>query len=138
MMFFEGNSGTILLLVDLSAAFDTVDINKLLHILENDIGIRGTALLWFKSFLFGRTQCVKIENSLSDTLPVLFGVPQGSVLGPVLFNIYASSLSLIIKNFGFNTSGYADDNNAYNTFALTFQYNIITKQLPDLLNQIKE
>ena len=135
---FEGNSGTILLLIDLSAAFDTVDINKLLHILENDIGIRGTALLWFKSFLFGRTQCVKIENSLSDTLPVLFGVPQGSVLGPVLFNIYASSLSLVIKNFGFNTSGYADDNNAYNTFALTFQYNIITKQLPDLLNQINE
>lgn len=135
---YESNSATIVLLIDLSAAFDTVDIDKLLNILENDIGIRGTALLWFQSFLRGRTQCVKIENSLSDTLPVLFGVPQGSVLGPILFNIYASSLSLVIKNFGFNTSGYADDNNAYNSFALSFQYNIIAKQLPDLLNQIYE
>jgi hypothetical protein len=135
---FESNSATIVLLIDLSAAFDTVDIDKLLNILENDIGIRGTALIWFESFLRGRTQCVKIENFLSDTLPVLFGVPQGSVLGPILFNIYASSLSLVIRNFGFNTSGYADDNNAYNSFALSFQYNIIAKQLPDLLNQIHE
>ena len=135
---FDGNSATVLLLIDLSAAFDTVDIDKLLNILENDIGIKGTALLLFKSFLTGRTQCVKIENILSDTIPVLFGVPQGSVLGPILFNIYISSLSLLIKNFGFNTSGYADDNNAYQSFALTFQYHVISTQLPNLLTQIHQ
>ena len=110
---FDSNSGTILLLIDLSAAFDTVDIAKLLDILEKDIGITGFALKWFKSFLTGRTQRVKIENSLSDVLPVLYGVPQGSVLGPILFNIYTSSLSHVINNFGFTTSGYADDNNTY-------------------------
>ena len=135
---FDSNHATILLLIDLSAAFDTVDIDKLLDILESNIGITGTALQWFKSFLTGRTQRVKIKNSLSDTLSVLFGVPQGSVLGPILFNIYISSLSHVIKNAGFNTSGYADDNNAYKLFALTFQSNIITKQLPDLLDQINE
>ena len=134
---FDSDKATIVLLIDLSAAFDTVDIDMLLDILEKDIGIVGTALQWFRSFLVGRSQCVKIENSLSDTLPVLFGVPQGSVLGPVLFNIYASSLSPVIRNFGFNTSGYADDNTAYKSFALTFQYNMVTKQLPDLLDQIK-
>ena len=135
---FETNSATIVLLIDLSAAFDTVDINKLLNILENDIGIGGVALAWFKSFLTNRTQRVKIVNSLSNPLPVLFGVPQGSVLGPVLFNIYASSLSMVINNLGFNTSGYADDNNASNTFALAFQYNVITEQLPNLVTQIHE
>lgn len=135
---FESNKSTILLLIDLSAAFDTVDIDKLLHILENDIGIKGMALLWFKSFLVGRTQRVKIENSLSDILQVLFGVPQGSVLGPVLFNIYASSLSSIIKSCGFDTSGYADDNNAYKSFSLSFQFQVITKKLPDLVDEINE
>ena len=135
---FESNSLTILLLIDLSAAFDTVDINKLLDILERDIGIKGIALQWFRSFLTGRTQRVKIKNSLSDTLPVLFGVPQGSVLGPVLFNIYASSLSHVIKNAGFNTSGYADDNNAYKSLALSFQVNVIMKQLPELLDKIND
>ena len=135
---FDSNTATILLLIDLSAAFDTVDINKLLHILEIDIGITDSALLWFKSFLIGRTQRVKIENSLSDTLQVLFGVPQGSVLGPVLFNIYASSLSLVIKNCCFDTSGYADDNNAYDSFALSFQFHVITQRLPGLLDQINE
>ena len=135
---FDSNTATILLLIDLSAAFDIVDIDKLLNILEHDIGIKGIALLWFKSFLTGRTQCVKIENTVSDTIPVLFGVPQGSVLGPILFNIYISSLSLLIRNFGFNTSGYADDNAAYQSFALTFQYHVISTQLPNLLNQIHQ
>ena len=135
---FESNSATIVLLIDLSAAFDTVDITKLLNILEKDIGIGGIALQWLKSFLVGRSQRVKIDNSLSEALQVLFGVPQGSVLGPVLFNIYASSLSLVIKNLGFNTSGYADDNNATNTFALTFQHNMIAEQLPNLVTQIHE
>ena len=52
--------------------------------------------------------------------------------------IYASSLSLVIKNLGFNTSGYADDNSATNTFALTFQHNMIAEQLPNLVTQIHE
>ena len=135
---FDSEHATILLLIDLSAAFDTVDINLLLDILENDIGIKGIALMWFSSFLTGRTQRVQIDNSLSDILPVLFGVPQGSVLGPVLFNIYSSSLSLAINSFGFQTSGYADDNNAYESFALTFQLNILSQQLPKLLDLIHD
>ena len=75
--------GVVLLIIDLSAAFDTVDHNVLLNILEFKFRITGAALTWFKSFLSGRFQCVKIGDSLSPFLPVLFGVPQGSILGPL-------------------------------------------------------
>ena len=135
---FDSNKGTILLLLDLSAAFDTVDHNKLLSILEMEFGITGTALKWFKSFLIGRTQRVRINDSFSDCLNVIFGVPQGSVLGPVLFNIYSRSLYDIISRAGFSTSGYADDSNARNSFSLIFQHSIITKHLPELMNQITQ
>ena len=125
-----------MILLDLSAAFDTVDINKLLVILDKELGIRGTALKWFESFLVGRKQRVRINGTLSDYAYVYFGVPQGSVLGPVLFNIYCRSLYTLIHNAGFNTSGYADDSNARQTFALAFQHNILTTQVPSLLEKI--
>ena len=128
----------ILILIDMSAAFDTVDVDELLFVLEHEIGIKGIALKWFKSFLVGRTQRVKVGNTISDPLPVLFGVPQGSVLGPILFNIYTRSLYKLIQNLGFKTSGYADDNNAYQSFALRFQHNMITTQLPNLMEQISQ
>ena len=133
---YENNSATVLVLLDLSAAFDTVDLKKLLYILENEMGIKDTASKWFQSFLIGRTQRVRINQTLSESLNVSFGVPQGSVLGPVLFNIYIRSLYNIIVSAGFSTSGYADDNNARKTFALSFQYNIITNQVPALIGQI--
>ena len=134
----DNNLAFILLLIDLSAAFDTVDIDLLLHILASEIGINGIALNWFESFLKGRNQRVLIENVLSDSLKVDFGVPQGSVLGPVLFNLYIRSLFDIIENHGFSTSGYADDNNARQSFALHFQYDVINFQLPTLMDKIKK
>ena len=85
---FDRNMPSVVVLLDLSAAFDTVDHDKLLAILEKDIGITGTALKWFESFLKGRTQRVKINDSYSDVMELLFGLAQGSVLGPPLFKIY--------------------------------------------------
>ena len=78
----------MIMLLDLSAAFDTVDQEKLLTILREEIGIEGTALRWFESFITGRTQRVKIRDSYSETRRLIYGEAQGSVLGPPLFNIY--------------------------------------------------
>ena len=74
------------MLLDLSAAFDTVDHTKLLHILcIKDIGISDNALKWFKSFLSGRCQKVSITGTESTEIIIKFGVSQGSVLGPVQY-----------------------------------------------------
>ena len=89
---------SVLLLLDLSAAFDTIDHQILLSRLETVFGIHSTVLQWFRSYLLDRNQCVVVNNSASSSSPVVFGVPQGSVLGPVLFVLYATPLSDIIAN----------------------------------------
>ena len=79
------------MLLDLSAAFDTIDQHKLLTIFHDEIGINGIALKWFASFLKGRNQKFKIWNAFSAEKEFDYGVPQGSVLGPDIFNIYTRS-----------------------------------------------
>ena len=85
---FDENLCTIMMFLDLSAAFDLIDIIKLLRILKEEIGLDGVALQWCKSFLTNRTQRVKIEGEYSQSLEVKFGTPQGSVLGPRFFDLY--------------------------------------------------
>ena len=112
---------TILLLLDLSAAFDTVDQEKLLDILKNEIGIEGTALKWFRSFLTDRTQRVKINDAYSEIMLLLYGVTQGSVLGPPLFNIYIRSLYPYIRPLLFHIFGFADDHQLMKAFVPALQ-----------------
>lgn len=79
------------LFIDLSKAFDTVDHEILLHRLKS-VGLSSNVIIWFKSYLSGRTHCVQTEGKLSDSLVIVKVVPQGSVLGPLLFTIYINSL----------------------------------------------
>ena len=112
---------SIVMLLDLSAAFDTVDQAKLLYILQSEIGIEGIALNWFESFLKGRTQKVKIGDVYSDESGLNYGVAQGSVLGPDLFNIYIRSLKKQVEPSRFSIFGFADDHQLIKTFLPSFQ-----------------
>ena len=96
------------LFLDFQKAFDTVNINILIEKLLN-YGVRGPANQWLKSYLQGRNQYVTIENETSNTLPLTCGVPQGSILGPLLFLIYINDFrNCIEKSIAYH---FADDTN---------------------------
>lgn len=98
------------LFIDISKAFDTVDHSVLLEKLKC-LGFDGNAYRWFRSYLMDRMQCVSVRNVKSDFLPVVNGVPQGSILGPILFTIYMNNIVSSVT--GCNIHLYADDIIAY-------------------------
>lgn len=103
--------------MDIAKAFDTVSHAKLIAKLEC-YGIRGPILSWIKAFLSNRLQAVRLEGILSDFIPVKSGVPQGSVLGPLLFLLYINDLPDVCRYAILKL--FADDSKLY--FRCTRQY----------------
>ena len=113
------NKCVALLLLDMSSAFDAVDHKFLLERLCNRFGFKGQDLKWFESYLQDRKQFVMIDDVKSVVKDLHFGVPQGSVLGPILYSLYISPLGDIVRHHGLEFHLYADDNQLYFAFRLT-------------------
>ena len=109
---------SLLLLLDLSAAFDIVDHKMLLKTLQMKLGVCGSALSWFKSYLEGRSQRICIKETLSQSFDLQWGVPQGSCLGPLLFTIYSSDLFSLWESHLPTAHAYADDTQLHLSFSV--------------------
>ena len=113
---FDDKKSVLLVLLELSAAFDTVDQNALINVLEKRVGVTGLALKWFACYLSDRSQCVSINGVYSKEANIKCGVPQGSVLGPVLFTTYMLPLGDILRHLHVKFHCYADDQRIYIEF----------------------
>uniref|UniRef100_A0A8C1S6N0 Reverse transcriptase domain-containing protein n=1 Tax=Cyprinus carpio TaxID=7962 RepID=A0A8C1S6N0_CYPCA len=129
----DAGSPSLLILLDLSAAFDTVDHGILLNRLHHTIGLTGTALNWFKSYLTNRTEYISLGSARSRQHTVTLGVPQGSVLGPILFIIYMIPLGHVISRYGVSFHCYADDTQLYmKTSPTSFSSSTLTACLEEI------
>lgn len=124
-----------LVLLDLSAAFDLVDHNILLSRLESCVGLRGSVLQWFHSYLSDRCFTVHLGHYSSTNKHLGCGVPQGSILGPVLFSLYLLPVAAIFKKHGVSFHLYADDTQLYLPLQRNNKYTL--QPLLDCLNELK-
>lgn len=133
----DGGNMSLLTLLDLSAAFDTIDHTILSDRLETSFGINGTVLNWIQSYLSNRQQKVKIDNTCSSEIPIMYGVPQGSVLGPLLFTMYVYPLTDVIKQHEFPYHLYADDTQLYRPIS-TNDFDLMTDELSKCTDDINK
>ena len=113
----DDSQAVILVLLDMSAAFDTTDHGIMLSRLGDRFGISGAALKWFESHMENRAQNRQVHGRISEEQAVTFGVPQGSVLGPLLFISYTAPLCDIARRKRISIHSCADDTQLYISFS---------------------
>ena len=113
LMTIDSRRDRILILLDLSAAFDTLDHNILIKRLNSYFGLSGSVLQWFSSYIKDRGQSVVIGDVISSPQKLDYGIPQGSIVGPLLFTLYTAPLQQVILRHNFECMFYADDTQLY-------------------------
>ena len=116
-------------ILDLSAAFDTVSHKKLIDCFRDKYNISNLALEWLASYLTGRKQKVIIDSNISELFDLEFGFPQGAVLAGLFYNMFSAPLGEIARKYPINHKGFADDNSWYAAF--------VSKNKDEVLNQLK-
>ncbi len=128
------SGASVLVMLDLSSAFDTVDHEILISRLASHVGLGGMFLNWFKSFLTNRRFVVKTGSFLSTPGNLTCGVPQGSILSPALFSLYLLPLGSIFRKHNISFHCYADDLPIYLplTKKTNFAFDTLTACLADV------
>ena len=132
----DSGHASILSLLDLSAAFDTIDHGILIKRLHNTLGCSGTALNWFTSYLNCCTQSVFVGHESSPSA-LKCGVPYGSVLGPLLFTLYTQSLSTVICQSGHSYHFFADNSQLHNS-SIPSDFPALVHSLKDCIEDVAE
>jgi hypothetical protein len=119
----------VLVLLDLSKAYHSIN-NDLLLVKLRSLGVSPSALRWFYSYLTGRRQAVRNGSTLSSKLPIKNGVPQSSILGPILFSLYINDLPTVAQHC--NIESYVDDSKLFLAFSLNELVDAVIKVNQDL------
>lgn len=134
----DSNSCAVLLMLDLSAAFDVIDHSILVKRLKFSYGIGGDALAWIESYLTNRYQRVAVLSSASADFQLNYGVPQGSVLGPKLYCMFSKPICEICRKHGMSFHSYADDTQVYMVVKPSLAWDTITRRLQACLSDISD
>ena len=129
--------GAVVFLFDLSAAFDAVNHDLLLSKLSAELGFSYVVLKWILTYLNKRSYFVKSAGCASHTVDVKSVVPQGSILGPVLFNLYFKSDELIANLYSLRVHSYANDMQCFFSFNSDSSVNIIKNKIKAFLQDLK-
>ena len=134
----DSKQNVVLLVFDVSAAFDTVNHHILLGKLVHKYDLSDTVFAWFKSYLSSRKYYVKVNNASSHDVSVSSGVPQGSILGPLLFSLYVRKVECVAQLHNFKIHMYADDIQCYFGFAGDTPMTVIVEKIQGFVSDLKK